>query len=68
MAEKHADLASSLKVARPALLPALLGDTEETRTALEAEERRERALDREYWKPLKEELERLRREKRSTSP
>jgi hypothetical protein len=67
-AESHADLAKSLSVKRPALLAALRGDAEETRTALEAEEQRERALDREYWKPLREELERLRREKRLTSP
>jgi hypothetical protein len=35
--------------------------------ALDAEEKREREIDREYWKPLREELERLRLERKSIS-
>ncbi|MEY2794853.1 MAG: hypothetical protein RIR10_569, partial [Planctomycetota bacterium] len=39
---------------------AAAADVESLQTALRAEEDRERALDREYWKPLRAELERLR--------
>jgi hypothetical protein len=43
-----------------------MGDRE-LEDALDAEEKREREIDREYWKPLREELERLRLERQSPS-
>ncbi|MEX0692265.1 MAG: hypothetical protein WD043_10530 [Gemmatimonadales bacterium] len=47
---------------RPAVRAALAGDAESVETELNAEEARERALDRAYWAPLKAELEQMRRE------
>lgn len=46
--------------ARPLLAAALEGDTARTEAGLADEERAERAADREYWAPLKRELERMR--------
>lgn len=48
---------------RPLLRSALAGDESALTTALAEEERREREQDREYWKPLREELESMRRER-----
>lgn len=45
---------------RPVLNAALEGDTAKLEEALAEEERRERALDKAYWAPLKKELEALR--------
>ncbi len=45
---------------RPLLSLATRDSQEALSSALEEEENHERALDRQYWKPLKEELERLR--------
>jgi hypothetical protein len=45
---------------RPLLKHAASGDEQSVVTALEEEERIERAHDRDYWLPLKQELERLR--------
>jgi hypothetical protein len=42
---------------------ALAGDMSGIERALEEERLRERALDREYWAPLRKELEQLRRER-----
>jgi hypothetical protein len=50
--------------ARPALGAALHDDVEALDAALAAEEDRERELDREYWKPLRAELEDMRRRRR----
>lgn len=47
-------------VSRAAVRAALLGSAEEIGTALEMEEQDERRKDREYWTPLKRELEELR--------
>jgi hypothetical protein len=47
--------------ARPLLEHAASGDEESLVVGLEEEERAERARDRDYWLPLKQELERLRR-------
>jgi hypothetical protein len=46
--------------ARAAVAVALAGGTDTVREALEAEEMRERDLDRAYWEPLKQELEVMR--------
>jgi hypothetical protein len=48
---------------RPAVAAALLGKFDEVQSALEAEQRGEVQKDREYWDPLKRELERLRLER-----
>jgi hypothetical protein len=48
---------------RPAVSAAIARDRSSLEEALAAEEARERALDREYWKPLRAELEELRRRK-----
>jgi hypothetical protein len=45
---------------RDAVKVAVTGDAEQVRLALMAEEARERELDREYWTPLRQELESLR--------
>jgi len=64
----HAGRANALADQRPALGTAVRGDIEQVRDLLDAEEREERRKDREYWAPLKKELEQLRlgREKASS--
>lgn len=49
---------------RAAVRVAEAGDVDAVETALEQEQRTERAADREYWTPLRRELELLRRERR----
>ncbi len=49
------------RLTRPAVSVAMIGDVEATTTALAAEEQDERRRDREYWEPLRRELEALRR-------
>jgi len=56
-----------LKSVRPLLKFAAAGDAEALADALWQEERAEREADRIYWKPLREELEQLRRERASGS-
>lgn len=60
-AAAHGEAARSLQDARPLLRAALRGDTDAIELHLSAEEAAERARDREYWAPLKAELEALRR-------
>ena len=48
---------------RPLLAHALTRDAGQLEGALEAEQRAERDADRSYWKPLKAELESLRRQR-----
>ena len=52
--------ASAIAAERPALVAARRGDREQVRELLDAEERQERQKDREYWAPLRRELEQLR--------
>jgi hypothetical protein len=59
-AAAHPAMARALAAERPALASALSGDIEHLRGVLEAEEREERRKDREYWAPLKLELEQIR--------
>jgi hypothetical protein len=67
LAREYAELAKTLIPGRPAVLKAaLLADESEVETALAEEERAERAADRTYWAPLKQELERLRHASFST--
>jgi hypothetical protein len=49
---------------RKLLAHAASGDRDRLEAALEEEEKRERENDRKYWRPLKQELERIRHGKR----
>ncbi len=60
VAGAHPDLARAEAILRPAVQAARLGQTDEVSAALESEEREERRKDREYWAPLKRELEAFR--------
>lgn len=55
------EAARALQPGRPAVAEAIGGDASRVEVALEEEEREERRRDREYWRPLKAELEQLRR-------
>jgi hypothetical protein len=57
----HAEEAARIGQARPATAAAMDDDIGAVGKALDEEEARERALDREYWAPLRAELEELRR-------
>ncbi|HUG90647.1 MAG TPA: hypothetical protein VML55_07435 [Planctomycetaceae bacterium] len=65
VAARFPDECQRVVTSRPLLSHALSGDESELTTGLHEEERLEREADREYWKPLRAELERLRRERRS---
>ena len=60
VAGAHPELARAEAVSRPAVQAALSARPDDVSEALEAEEREERRKDREYWAPLKRELEELR--------
>ena len=64
LAARYAPLSRRLVSARPLLAYAVSGETSRLEQALMAEEFVERALDREYWLPLKAELEKLRHAER----
>jgi hypothetical protein len=69
LAADHARLCQRLADERPLLAAAARGaDQAALERALLAEEAEERARDRRYWLPLREELERLRRATQSTGP
>jgi len=57
----HPELARGMLPVRPAVQAALRGRTDEVAQALEDEQEEQRRRDREYWEPLKRELEQLRR-------
>jgi hypothetical protein len=59
-AAAHPELASAEALLRPAVQVARSGRPDDVSEALTAEEREERRKDREYWAPLKRELEELR--------
>ena len=54
---KYPDIALRMVVSRPLLKSAIEGNQEEIQKLLRDEEDRERELDRQYWAPLKAELE-----------
>ncbi len=64
VARSATDVSESLVPDRPLLAAALAGDTAGVAAGLVAEEAREREADRIYWVPLRQELERLRLERR----
>ena len=57
---QHPALCQELMPTRPLLNSAVTGDASALQVGLDAEEKHERELDRQYWQPLKAELERLR--------
>lgn len=63
VAAAHPELADAAASGRPAVRAALEGDLEDVTSALRAEEEEERRRDREYWEPLRKELEELRRKR-----
>ena len=63
LAKKYPGRLSALISQRPLLALAKTGDKEGLEIALEEEEKKERKADREYWRPLIAELERLRHKK-----
>lgn len=60
VASAHSESVKRLVAKRPLLESSTLHDEQRLEEALEAEEKLEREADREYWKPLRQELERLR--------
>ena len=54
---------AELQTERPLLKLALPGETDQLESALYLEQKQEQALDRQYWLPLRAELEALRRER-----
>ena len=67
VAAAHPARARRLSERRPFLASINLIKDRDLEAALESEEKREREIDREYWKPLREELERLRLGRKSIS-
>jgi hypothetical protein len=63
VAAEHPQASDRLAEVRPLLRSASLGDEVHLADALLAEERTERQADKEYWRPLKKELEQLRRDR-----
>ena len=60
----YPDRARAVSASRVAVAYALTGSAESIESALADEERREREADRRYWAPLRQELERLRHDRR----
>ncbi len=65
LVQKFPEQCKALLPGRPLLDLAMRGEMEQLRAALDAEMRAEQAKDREYWAPLKAELEAFRRAERS---
>ena len=64
LSRRYPDAARRVSANRPVASAALAEDLDRVTKSLEDEERAERSLDREYWEPLKRELEKLRRSRR----
>ena len=62
---EYPDAARRASASRPAVTAALRADVDAVTQCLEDEEQAERRLDREYWAPLRRELEQLRRSRRT---
>jgi hypothetical protein len=63
LAGRHPATAARFQDIRPAIAGALRADAEDVEDALDQEESQERQRDREFWQPLKLQLEQLRRER-----
>lgn len=57
LSTKYPDICLHIAETRPLLKAAIKGNLEETQRLLRKEEEKERELDRQYWAPLKKELE-----------
>ena len=57
LASKYPEIASRMSIKRPLLSSAIQGNQEEVRTLLRDEEDKEMEADRQYWAPLRKELE-----------
>jgi hypothetical protein len=66
IAKSFSDLGQELLPRRPLLAHAMSGDSARLEQSLFEEQRLERQRDREYWEPLKKELESLRMQRRQT--
>ncbi len=66
IASEHPEAADLIKVNRPLIDAAITADRQELEVGLAKEELRERVADREYWAPLKRELEQIRSSRRPT--
>ncbi|HUT08953.1 MAG TPA: hypothetical protein VMY42_00510 [Thermoguttaceae bacterium] len=64
LAERYPDRLAVVAEDRPLLRLAVIGDEPALTHGLESEEKQQRDGDRDYWVPLRAELEKLRREKR----
>lgn len=65
LCKRYSDAAVTVEARRPLLKIVQTGDLDALRAALDAEVRAEQAKDREYWQPLRKELEQFRFEERS---
>jgi hypothetical protein len=65
LATTYPATARQLESVRPAITAAVEHDIEKVARAIDGEEREERRKDRQYWRPLKLELERLRNERQN---
>lgn len=61
IASRNRGVADAISLKRPAVAAALGGNADEVARLLSEEERRERIADEAYWRPLKNELEQMRR-------
>jgi hypothetical protein len=64
LAQDHTDLCKQVASRRPLLKAALAQDINELEESLYAEEKREKEKDREYWQPLRMELEQWRSQRK----
>jgi hypothetical protein len=64
IAAAYPDIAMQASSTRPLLVAAQSANRHRLESELAAEEQQERKADRQYWQPLKQELERLRHERR----
>ncbi len=64
LAARHPDAAAEVAFSRPLLQFATIGERNRLELALTEEEIQERKADRDYWEPLKRELEQIRRDRR----
>ncbi|MCA9225997.1 MAG: hypothetical protein KDA47_10320 [Planctomycetales bacterium] len=65
LAAENPDAANELALERPLLLAAVQGDRQTLECELEAERLSEMEADKQYWTPLRKELEAMRRDKRN---
>ena len=67
VSQRFPAIASELTIRRPLLKHAIQSDVDGLQSGLDAEEKTERASDREYWLPLRRQMEEIRRTRSRTS-